>query len=339
MKKTFRKAIAVLLAVLMVAFSVPFSALAATNGVADMFGSTDYTVTQNRKWWVDDGVDISLEKLQSTPEYRGYANDEVSAGSFDFGAEIADYANNGLEDHRNDYKPVVAATVSNLGSKQEAEDAVANGTFDKYNKQYVNQYYGVNAAHTYEAVKEAGNIVNPAHVKAGQRIAITVEIGGFDVIQSGQFKGKFNTEYLQASTPGNVTKARDNWKINTAAKGAIKNGVAFYGDGMQFNSSTYNNEEGIFYGAITGTAATNGQQTTSNYIGVGSDGVKPFGKYGLVCYTYAFEVIKDCDLSEVFTFNTDIAGTEFEPYFRWSIDGTGEPSRGRPFRRGRSCSR
>mgnify|MGYP002584840068 FL=1 len=326
MKKTFRKAIAVLLAVLMVAFSVPFSALAATNGVADMFGSTDYTVTQNRKWWVDDGVDISLEKLQSTPEYRGYANDEVSAGSFDFGAEIADYANNGLEDHRNDYKPVVAATVSNLGSKQEAGDAVANGTFDKYNKQYVNQYYGVNAAHTYEAVKEAGNIVNPAHVKAGQRIAITVEIGGFDVIQSGQFKGKFNTEYLQASTPGNVTKVRDNWKINTAAKGAIKNGVAFYGDGMQFNSSTYNNEEGIFYGAITGTAATNGQQTTSNYIGVGSDGVKPFGKYGLVCYTYAFEVIKDCDLSEVFTFNTDIAGTEFEPYFRWSIDGTGEPS-------------
>ena len=326
MKKTFRKAIAVLLAVLMVAFSVPFSALAATNGVADMFGSTDYTVTQNRKWWVDDGVDISLEKLQSTPEYRGYANDEVSAGSFDFGAEIVDYANNGLEDHRNDYKPVVAATVSNLGSKQEAEDAVANGTFAKYNMQYVNQYYGVNAAHTYEAVKEAGNIVNPAHVKAGQRIAITVEIGGFDVIQSGQFKGKFNTEYLQASTPGNVTKVRDNWKINTAAKGAIKNGVAFYGDGMQFNSSTYNNEEGIFYGAITGTAATNGQQTTSNYIGVGSDGVKPFGKYGLVCYTYAFEVIKDCDLSEVFTFNTDIAGTEFEPYFRWSIDGTGEPS-------------
>ena len=326
MKKTFRKAIAVLLAVLMVAFSVPFSALAATNGVADMFGSTDYTVTQNRKWWVDDGVDISLEKLQSTPEYRGYANDEVSAGSFDFGAEIADYANEGLEDHRNDYKPVVAATVSNLGSKQEAKDAIANGTFDKYNNQYVNQYYGVNAAHTYEAVKEAGNIVNPAHVKAGQRIAITVEIGGFDVIQSGQFKGKFNTEYLQASTPGNVTKVRDNWKINTAAKGAIRNGVAFYGDGMQFNSSTYNNEEGIFYGAITGTAATNGQQTTSNYIGVGSDGVKPFGKYGLACYTYAFEVIKDCDLSEVFTFNTDIAGTEFEPYFRWSIDGTGEPS-------------
>ena len=326
MKKTFRKAIAVLLAVLMVAFSVPFSALAATNGVADMFGSTDYTVTKNRKWWVDDGVDTSLSKLQSTPEYRGYANDDVSGGSVDFGGEFADYANNGLEDHRNDYKPVVAATVSNLGSKQDAEAAIADGTYAKYNKQYINQYYGVNASRTYEAVKEAGNIVNPAHVKAGQRIAITVEVGGFDALQNGQFKGKFNTEYLQASTPGTVTKVRDNWKINTGAKGAIKNGTAFYSDAIQFNSSTYNNEEGIFYGAITGVAAGNGNQTTSNYFGVGLDGTPKFGKYGIVCYTYAFEVIKDCDLSEVFTFNTDIAGTEFEPYYRTSLDGTGEPS-------------
>lgn len=326
MKKTFRKAIAVLLAVLMVAFSVPFSALAATNGVADMFGSTDYTVTQNRKWWVDDGVDTSLEKLQSTPEYRGYANDDTSAGTVDFGAEFVDYASSGLEDHRNDYKPVVAATVSNLGSKQEAEAAVANGTYADYNKKYINQYYGVDASKTYEAVKAAGNIVNPAHVKAGQRIAITVEVGGFDTLQNGQFKGKFNTEYLQASTPGTVTKVRDNWKINTTARGAIKNGVSYYGDGIQFNSSTYNNEEGIFYGAITGAAATNGNQTTSNYFGVGTDGTPKFGKYGMVCYTYAFEVIKDCDLSEVFKFDTDIAGTEFEPYYRTSLDGTGEPS-------------
>ena len=326
MKKTFRKAIAVLLAVLMAAFSVPFSALAATNGVADMFGSTDYTVTQNRKWWVDDGVDASLEKLQSTPEYRGYANDETSGGSVDFGGEIADYASNGLEDHRNDYKPVVAATVSNLGSKQDAEAAIADGTFAKYNEQYINQYYGVNASHTYEAVKAAGNIVNPAHVKAGQRIAITVEIGGFDVIQSGQFKGKFNTEYLQASTPGSLTKVRDNWKINTTAKGAIKNGVSIYGDAMQFNSSTYNNEEGIWYGAITGVAAGNGNQNTSNFFGVGLDGTSKFGKYGMACYTYAFEVIKDCDLSEVFTFDRDDFGTEFEPYYRDSLFDMQDPN-------------
>lgn len=46
MKKTFRKAIAVLLAVLMVAFSVPFSALAGTPDAPDMFGETNYTVTK-----------------------------------------------------------------------------------------------------------------------------------------------------------------------------------------------------------------------------------------------------------------------------------------------------
>lgn len=326
MKKTFRKAIAVLLAVLMVAFSVPFSALAATDGEPDMFGETNYTVKQNRKWWVDDGVDNSLSKLQSTPQYRGYANDDVSAGSFDFAAEISDYANGGLEDHRNDYKPVIAATVSNLGTKQGAQDAIANGTYSAYTKQYINNYYGVNDAHTYEAVKEAGNIVNPASVKAGQRIAITVEIGGVDVMQSGQFKGTFDTEYLQASTPGTVTKTRDNWKINNTAKGAIKSGTAFYSDAMQFSSSTYNNEEGIWYGAIVGMAAVNGNQTTSNYFGVGSDGEAKFGKYGMVCYTYAFEVLKDCDLSEVFHFNTKIDGTEFEPYYRDSLDGSGEPS-------------
>ena len=213
-----------------------------------------------------------------------------------------------------------------MGSKQDAEAAIADGTFAKYNEQYINQYYGVNASHTYEAVKAAGNIVNPAHVKAGQRIAITVEIGGFDVIQSGQFKGKFNTEYLQASTPGSLTKVRDNWKINTTAKGAIKNGVSIYGDAMQFNSSTYNNEEGIWYGAITGVAAGNGNQNTSNFFGVGLDGTSKFGKYGMACYTYAFEVIKDCDLSEVFTFDRDDFGTEFEPYYRDSLFDMQDPN-------------
>ena len=212
------------------------------------------------------------------------------------------------------------------GSKQDAEAAIADGTFAKYSEQYINQYYGVNASHTYEAVKAAGNIVNPAHVKAGQRIAITVEIGGFDVIQSGQFKGKFNTEYLQASTPGSLTKVRDNWKINTTAKGAIKNGVSIYGDAMQFNSSTYNNEEGIWYGAITGVAAGNGNQNTSNFFGVGLDGTSKFGKYGMACYTYAFEVIKDCDLSEVFTFDRDDFGTEFEPYYRDSLADMQDPN-------------
>lgn len=144
MKKTFRKAIAVLLAVLMVAFSVPFSALAGTPDAPDMFGSTDYTVTKNRKWWVDDGVDTSLSKLQSTPEYWSYNSGEKwnTAGSWnwDFGGTVDDFANNGYEDHRNDYKPVIAATVSSQGTNAGMKEAVANRGVAAYATQYYNTF-------------------------------------------------------------------------------------------------------------------------------------------------------------------------------------------------------
>ena len=330
MKKTFRKAIAVLLAVLMVAFSVPFSALAGTPDAPDMFGSTDYTVTKNRKWWVDDGVDTSLSKLQSTPEYWSYNSGEKwnTAGSWnwDFGGTVDDFANNGYEDHRNDYKPVIAATVSSQGTNAGMKEAVANRGVAAYATQYYNTFYSADANHTYEAVKEAKNILNPATLKAGDRIAVTVEFGGWDVLQSGQFKGKFNTDYLKAAAYSSKPSRGDTWKAADGIKGVIGKGSALYVKALNFAGGTVDATDGIFYGAVTGNAAVDGAQTTSNYIGVNSDGTKPFGKYGIASFVYSFEVLKDCDLSEVFTFDTDIAGTEFEPYYRDSLDGTGEPS-------------
>ena len=330
MKKTFRKAIAVLLAVLMVAFSVPFSALAGTPDAPDMFGSTDYTVTKNRKWWVDDGVDTSLSKLQSTPEYWSYNSGEKwnTAGSWnwDFGGTVDDFANNGYEDHRNDYKPVIAATVSSQGTNAGMKEAVANRGVAAYATQYYNTFYSADANHTYEAVKEAKNILNPATLKAGDRIAITVEFGGWDVLQSGQFKGKFNTDYLKAAAYSSKPSRGDTWKAADGIKGVIGKGSALYVKALNFAGGTVDATAGTFYGAVTGNAAVDGAQTTSNYIGVNSDGTKPFGKYGIASFVYSFEVLKDCDLSEVFTFDTDIAGTEFEPYYRDSLNGTGEPS-------------
>ena len=330
MKKTFRKAIAVLLAVLMVAFSVPFSALAGTPDAPDMFGSTDYTVTKNRKWWVDDGVDTSLSKLQSTPEYWSYNSGEKwnTAGSWnwDFGGTVDDFAKNGYEDHRNDYKPVIAATVSSQGTNAGMKEAVANRGVAAYAKQYYNTFYSADANHTYEAVKEAKNILNPATLKAGDRIAVTVEFGGWDVLQSGQFKGKFNTDYLKAAAYSSKPSRGDTWKAADGIKGVIGKGSALYVKALNFAGGTVDATDGIFYGAVTGNAAVDGAQTTSNYIGVNSDGTKPFGKYGIASFVYSFEVLKDCDLSEVFTFDTDIAGTEFEPYYRDSLNGTGEPS-------------
>lgn len=337
MKKTFRKAIAVLLAVLMVAFSVPFSALAGTPDAPDMFGATDYTVTKNRKWWVDDGVDTSLSKLQSTPEYWSYNSDESynTEGSWNFksGGRVEDYANSGYEDHRNDYKPVVAATVSSQGTNAGIAKAFADkkagnkNAVTDYVKDYIDNYYGVDASHTYEAVKEAGNLLNPAKLKAGDRIAVTVEFGGFDVLQNGQFKGKFNKDYLKAAAYSSKPSRSDTWKpVVSGAAGCIADGTQFYPTALAFAGNNVNVEDGTFYGAVTGKAAVAGDQSVSNYIGIGDDGTKPFGKYGIVSFVYSFEVLQDCDLSDVFTFDTDIAGTEFEPYYRTSIDGTGAPN-------------
>lgn len=337
MKKTFRKAIAVLLAVLMVAFSVPFSALAGTPDAPDMFGATDYTVTKNRKWWVDDGVDTSLSKLQSTPEYWSYNSDESynTEGSWNFksGGRVEDYANSGYEDHRNDYKPVVAATVSSQGTNAGIAKAFADkkagnkNAVTDYVKDYIDNYYGVDASHTYEAVKEAGNLLNPAKLKAGDRIAVTVEFGGFDVLQNGQFKGDFNKDYLKAAAYSSKPSRSDTWKpVVSGAAGCIADGTQFYPTALAFAGNNVNVEDGTFYGAVTGKAAVAGDQSVSNYIGIGDDGKKPFGKYGIVSFVYSFEVLQDCDLSDVFTFDTDIAGTEFEPYYRTSMDGTGEPN-------------
>lgn len=337
MKKTFRKAIAVLLAVLMVAFSVPFSALAGTPDAPDMFGETNYTVTKNRKWWVDDGVDTSLSKLQSTPEYWSYNSDEtynqMGSWSLSFGGRFEDYGNSGYEDHRNDYKPVIAATVSSQGTNAGMKEAVAKfkdksdtNAIKNYAASYFQNYYGMDASHTYEAVKTAKNILNPATLKAGDRIAVTVEFGGFDVLQNGQFKGDFNKEYLKAAAYSSKPSRGDTWKaVSSGAAGCIADGTQFYPTALAFAGNNVNVEDGTFYGAVTGKAAVAGDQSVSNFIGT-ADGVKPFGKYGIVSFVYSFEVLQDCDLSDVFTFDTDIAGTEFEPYYRTSLDGTGEPN-------------
>lgn len=337
MKKTFRKAIAVLLAALMVAFSVPFSALAGTPDAPDMFGETNYTVTKNRKWWVDDGVDTSLSKLQSTPEYWSYNSDEtynqMGSWSLSFGGRVEDYGNSGYEDHRNDYKPVIAATVSSQGTNAGMKEAIAKvkdksdtNAIKNYAASYFQNYYGMDASHTYEAVKTAKNILNPATLKAGDRIAVTVEFGGFDVLQNGQFKGKFNKEYLKAAAYSSKPSRGDTWKaVSSGAAGCIADGTQFYPTALAFAGNNVNVEDGTFYGAVTGKAAVAGDQSVSNFIGT-ADGVKPFGKYGIVSFVYSFEVLQDCDLSDVFKFDTDIAGTEFEPYYRTSLDGTGEPN-------------
>lgn len=302
MKKTFRKAIAVLLAVLMVAFSVPFSAFAANFGEGTQ-------ITANRKWWVDAGVNPST--IKETPTYTGFSELQslVKADTV--------YVDGDNADLRNEYKPVIAVTVSKVGTNAEAAEAVSGGTVAAFAKKYYNQYYAASGTTTYDAVKAAGNIVNPAQLKAGDRIVVTVEFGGFDILCNGQFKGNFDTD---AITPAYYAKkpsksAGDTWKQTDSLTINVNTGE--YSNALIFAGKTISSTTGVFTGGIVGQDFVNGNTEQSNFFN--RDDNTTFGKYGVPSFAYGFEVLKDCDLKDVFHFDRSISGTEFEPYSREAL--------------------
>lgn len=299
MKKTFRKAIAVLLAVLMVAFSVPFSAFAANFGQGTQ-------ITANRKWWVDDGVNPST--IKETPTYTGFSELQELVKSDTV------YVDEDNADLRNEYKPVIAVTVSKVGTNAEAAEAVSGGTVADFAKKYYNQYYAASGTLTYDAVKAANNIVNPAELKAGDRIVVTVEFGGFDILCNGQFKGYFDTD---AITPAYYAKkpsksAGDTWKRTDTSTINVNTGE--YANTLFFAGKIISGTTGVFTGGIVGQNFTNGNTEQSNFFN--RDDNTTFGKYGVPSFAYGFEVLKDCDLKDVFRFDRSISGTEFEPYSR-----------------------
>lgn len=302
MKKTFRKAIAVILAVLMVAFSVPFSAFAANFGEGTQ-------ITANRKWWVDAGVDPST--IKETPTYTGFNElQELVKGD-------TVYVDGDNADLRNEYKPVIAVTVSKVGTNAEAAEAVSGGTVAAFATKYYNKYYAASGATTYDAVKAAGNIVNPAQLKAGDRIVVTVEFGGFDILCNGQFKGNFDTD---AITPAYYAKkpsksAGDTWKQTDSSTINVNTGE--YANTLAFAGKSISGTTGVFTGVIIGQNFTNGDTDQSNFFN--RDDNTTFGKYGVPSFAYGFEVLKDCDLKDVFHFDRSISGTEFEPYSREGV--------------------
>lgn len=308
MKKTFRKAIAVLLAVLMVAFSVPFSAFAANFGQGTQ-------ITANRKWWVDDGVNPST--IKETPTYTGFSElQELVKGD-------TVYVDEDNADLRNEYKPVIAVTVSKVGTNAEAAEAVSGGTVAAFATKYYNKYYAASGTLNYDAVKAANNIVNPAELKAGDRIVVTVEFGGFDILCNGQFKGNFDTD---AITPAYYAKkpsksAGDTWKRTDSSTINVNTGE--YANTLAFAGKSISATTGVFTGVIVGQNFTNGNTEESNFFN--RDDNTTFGKYGVPSFAYGFEVLKDCDLKDVFHFDRSISGTEFEPYSRDALKNYENP--------------
>ncbi|MDE6155028.1 MAG: hypothetical protein K2F67_01175, partial [Eubacterium sp.] len=290
MKKTFRKALACLLAVLMVAFSLPFTALA----------------RDAKEWWVEDGIELS--DITSEPDYIGFADDEEGA------MYLEDYEitqNEGYvalsedaPDLREYQKPVLAATVTSLG-----EDGIAGGT-NGGAQDYYNKYYGYSKAYTFDAVNATGHILNPGQLKAGQRIAVTYEMGGFDILASCMVKAYWNPEFLEMGYYSKNPTANngDTW---AASEKIQRTGGNLYPT-MVTGSSGVSSAVHQFNIALA-TSRLGDMPTASTYIGKAAD--IGTGKYGIVVGTVTFRVLQDCDLKDVLTYDrTPDVGTIAIPY-------------------------
>ena len=278
MQKTFKKAIACLLAVLMLICSVPFTATAAGP----------------RQWWIEDGVDTAT--VVAEPEYQGYNStlNGYEPWTWAFGEFVkSDTVGGDAEDTRNLVKPIIAMTVSDIGKNG---DTVANL------KTVYNQYYG-NGTISYEDVKTAGRILNPTTLKAGQRIAVAFEVGGFDTLYTGQLKFTVNTNKIVPSCYTGTVSKSDKWAKGTTTFTWNKNASTVYGaDYFTAGTTSANAETGAMYIPINGAYMTSGLST---FLGTGLNdeyGARPYGKYGIVFGVAEFEVIEDCDLTQELSF-------------------------------------
>lgn len=301
MNKTFKRVLASMLAILMIICSMPFTALASSQN--------------NRKWWVDDG--LTLDQITAEPEFVGANSDEelgdhiYGNNGFNIGDPFTSWDDVYNEDLRDNYKMVYGLTISDIGTK---------GNFPDINaKQFA--HYAYDSTKTFDATK--ANILDPnATLKAGQRIAITMEAGGFDILNSLQFVGTYDATALQAGYYAGVLAAdakRDTqWKnISASATASLawKTGAVLYntveketiGYGGQ---SAYDGEWKI---CAYNPLFTTGGAELSSYIGNSSER-KFKGQFGIVIGTVFFEVKKDCNIKDVFFLNEGTGGCIVMPY-------------------------
>lgn len=302
MNKTFKRVLASMLAILMIICSMPFTVFAAEN---------------NRKWWVQDGVDPST--ITAEPEFDALNANYWGAA---WGELVA--CDDGYDDNRDNFKPIFAFTVSDMGTKGDIVDIIS-----KYQN-----HYAYDSSRNFEAAKDV--IIDPTNLKAGQRIAVTFEFGGVDALNCAQITGTYNDAYIKAgfhngnivipdgtdmNDPTALAKIRDKWtyakesnkdKSVRTANGlyAAKGGIGFAGNMAyegEWKCST--GCESFFGGSIE----------ASQYVGANAS-ERPFASpYGVVVGTVYFEVQQDCSLLDenVFKINDDVGGTLIEPYYRF----------------------
>ena len=273
MKKTLRKALACLLAVLMVVFSVPFSAMAAVT-----------VGEQDQQWWTDEDLPIT-----EAPSYTPWSS------SYTFGRALtATVLKNGYQKVWG-YKPMIGLTVSNMGT--------ADSTFEEMDN-YQNSYYGVIG---YADAENAGVLLDPTDLKAGQRIAVTAEIAGFDIIYGGQVNVDFDNTYVQPAGYWDyaVDNDCDTWSLGVDS--AVDVSESPYGSILELTPSIDDAKAKV--AILCGACKTNA--TSSNFIGKAD--ARFDAKFdGIKVATWFFEIQQDCDLTQVMTLEKGKFGTIME---------------------------
>lgn len=299
MNKTFKRVLASMLTILMIVCSVPFTASAAE---------------LNRKWWIADGI-TDTQTITKEPEFASFNNGDDEGLAY---GEVLteDDLRNYFTDHRDDYKPFFAITVSDVG-KAGVDCANDAAGLAELQAKYANNYTA-NSARTFEAAMSDGTIINPAQLKAGQRIAVTFEEGGFDIINTTQILAYYNSEYIKPGSYAGQPNAKrgDRWTTATGTA-AWKTGNALYaaqGEAVQFTGA--NTTASYITFVVNGAAMANGSNFDSNYIGMNNEERGFASGYGLVMGTCFFEVQKDCDLKDVLTPSDREDGCIIEPIAR-----------------------
>lgn len=265
MKRKFRRALASLLAVLMVICAMPFTAFA---------GYLGYSYDGHKELGDYEMID--------------YFEDFQYGDKITVDAEAGD-CNQMLMDN---FTPEAHIIVSDISDN-------ANRT----------KYYGASKTITYDTA--SAPIINPAQLKAGQIIAVTIEFGGVDAIAGFQLKGQYNSDFIKPARYARVDGVTGWHDVQNNTQG-VKKAASYYTDARMGESilsdggsviDTLDNYEQGFYAAITTP------DTYSRYV---AHDETVAGKYGTIVCAYTMQVLQDCDMKDVFVLTENLC--ELMPY-------------------------
>lgn len=264
MKKTMSKAIAAILAVLMVITAMPFTVLA----------SDKVTIKAGMKGQLTD------EYIDSYNDFVGYEEDAYFHGD---GITLLEdktgeytYLEQSL--HSN-YKPALHVIVSDYNT------TAANAANYKF--------YGKDKSVTYNELEAEGKILDPTDIKAGTIFCLTVELSGMDTFFSSQLAFNYPLDTLQAGSFG-----RRSWDVATNTTAAVRSEGSSFKD--NYGVSAFTNE-GTLVNQTTGRVympILSLNNPSSVYLTKNAAKEVGYGTFGVTYATISLKALQDCNLME-----------------------------------------